>query len=184
MEFLALLLAAVEPTVADVAPVWTWRETLAALAIVFSAGALVISWVAYRQRVRYHPQPKMMLEWSERLDPDSGLFFRRAYIINRGDAVARHVIVNVAPSQTTPWTVIEAIEPGQSERLSIPVVDGVSWKQEAIGISYGRSGTPESYKFVTPVVSVSWIQVPLDGKPKVRKWTAPKTPDMRSGETT
>ena len=175
------LIAVVAP-VAPVPPAWTWRETLATLAIVFSAGALVVSWIAYRQRVRYHPQPKLMLEWSERIEPTSGLFFRRATIFNRGDAVARRVQVEVRPSETTPWHAVEEIEPGKSLTIRVPVVDGVKLTHGARGVSFDRVGAPENYRFVTPTVFVRWIQVPLDAKPRIAKWTAPKTPDLLAGD--
>lgn len=39
------------------------------VSLVIALVALVLSWKAYRQRERYNPQPKLIVEWKSRVDP-------------------------------------------------------------------------------------------------------------------
>jgi hypothetical protein len=165
---------------------WTISDSGTVAAVALSVLALLVSWLAYRQRARFHAQPKLVVEWGERLQPvDDGLFLRESVIVNHGDASARDLRVGVefTADKDRPWLIVDVLEPGHRTRLSVPVVDGVSQGEGAYGTIYQRIGDPATYRFVTPRVTLRWRQAPFGGK--IRKFTerAPHTPNMLDGET-
>ena len=154
----------------------------------FSAGALAISLLAllvslqsYRQRERYHPQPKLVVEWDRKLVPANGIFMRWGVLYNHGDAPARDVAIDVEYAITRdgqPWDQLLLLEPGAFHKFGVPVVDGVYQASGIVGSNMEREGSPESYRMVTPEVTFSWRQPPFDRKPRTMKEYPPKTPDL------
>lgn len=156
-----------------------WLFSVGALAI--SLFALLVSLQSYRQRERYHPQPKLVVEWEPKLVPANGIFMRWGYLYNHGDAPARDVEIRVEHAITRngkPWDQLLFIDPGGFHKFGIPVVDNVFQLPGAVGLHMDREGTPESYRMVTPEVTFSWRQPPFDRKPRTMKEHPPKTPDL------
>lgn len=166
---------------------WTISDYGTVAAITLSILALLLSWLAYRQRARYHSQPKLLVEWGEGVYPvNDGLMARDAVIVNHGDASARDLRVEVEYTSETdrPWLAADVLEPGQRIGLTVPVVDGVSQGEGAYGTIFLRHGDPATYKFVTPRVTMRWRQAPFGGKTQKLVERAPHTPDMLNGEST
>ena len=164
---------------------WEWQTIASVTALALSLAALLVSWAAYRQRVRYHPQPKLVLEWGERIEPRNGLFTRDLVIVNHGDAAARDVRVDFefADSKSKPWDVEDVLEPGKRMRINAPLVDRMHWGVGSLGRVLSRSGDPSDYRLVTPRVTVTWRQAPFDGRTHRSVARAPQTPNLLAGET-
>jgi hypothetical protein len=157
------------------------------IATLGSLAAIIISVVAYRQRIKYHPQPFLDVEWDTKLTPYSGIFVRYGQLFNHGDAPARDVRLSVTSGITKngePWMKQEIIQPSKFMNVIAPVVDRVTMGQGGIGLVFNREGDPADYKFVTPVLTVTWRQPPFEGKQHLKPFTAPHTPDLKNGETT
>lgn len=164
----------------------TVSDWVSVASAVVSVAAFAVSIVAIRQRARYHPQPSLEIEWSDRLEPVSGLFFRSATVRNHGDAPARDLTVTI-PTATRvgegDWFTENILEPGHSRTFRVPVVDGVSVGQGGTGAVYLREGAPDTYRLLTPSVVIRWRQVPFSAGPRKMTSRAPKTPDLLNGET-
>jgi len=173
----------------EVTPVqaaWTLSDSGTVAAFAISLVALLLSWFAYRQRVRFHAQPKLVFEWSKGLQPtNNGLFVREGSIVNHGDASARDLRVKAEfmVEGEFPWHRQDVLEPGGRIRLSLPVVDGVSQGFQGGVLVYERHADPTTYRFVTPRVTVRWRQAPFRGKQHQMTERAPHTPNLLKGES-
>lgn len=165
---------------------WTWQDTLAVAAVALSVLALIVSWVAYRQRVKYHPQPKLTNMWAQLLNESNGLYLRRGTIWNHGDAPARDLQLEVehVDNAGLVWNSRNVLEPGEHWSFTIPVVDGVSKHQYGRGWEYERHAPAETYRMVTPRVTVTWRQPPYSAGPKRMRIDPPRTPNVLAGEST
>ncbi|MEF3404033.1 hypothetical protein [Agromyces sp. CCNWLW203] len=164
---------------------WEWQNIASGVAFVVSLAALLVSWLAYRQRVRYHPQPKLVLEWGKEMRPRDGLFTRDLAIVNHGDAAARDVRVDFEDTESDdkPWDGKDVLEPGARMLIDAPLVDRMSWGEGGMGITWTRSGDPSDYKYVTPRATVKWRQAPFGGRQHRLVERGPTTPDLRAGTT-
>jgi hypothetical protein len=164
----------------------TTSDWIALGAAVVALGALWVSVAAFRQKARYHPQPKLIVSWSHRLEPSSGLFLRSATVTNHGDAPARDLTIEVPTARTEggqAWVSAQVLEPSQSWSTKVPVVDRVVKSPSVRGVSYERTGDPGDYAFITPTVVLRWRQPPFSGRRKHLRSRAPHTPNMLAGET-
>ena len=136
-----------------------------------SVVALVLSWLAYRQTARYHPQPKLVFEWDRELKMGS-LPAYRVFIANHGDAAARDLEFTV---QTTarypkPWEARMVLEPADSWVCDVPLVTGADWGEGSMGRVW--KGNEER---VSPLVTLTWRQAPFDGRKKRMQGRPPAT---------
>jgi hypothetical protein len=156
-------------------------------AVVVALAALVVSIAAFRQRARYHPQPKLVLVWEDKLRPiGNGLFGRAATIHNHGDAGARDLQLDVStgiPNTGGAWHRETVLEPGSEAHIIAPVINDVTTGYGSMGRVYNRQADPATYAFVTPTVTARWRQAPFGGKPREKRWRAPRTPNLKEGET-
>lgn len=158
---------------------WTWRDTFTATAVVLSTAALWVSWTAYRQRVRYHPQPKLVAEWSQSIDTASGLFFRELKLYNRGDAAARDVRIYVKGTVNNPdglWAQYELIDPAEFKTIRVPLVAGVRKGRGAYGVVYERDDETSTYSVGRPPVRIAWRQAPFGKVPRSLVEVPPQNP--------
>jgi hypothetical protein len=153
-----------------------------ALATLASIVALVFSVIAYRQRIKFHPQPHLVPEWSKRVDPSSGFFFRSCTLWNHGDAPARDLEITTdsgTSSDGSPWDKSVVLEPGKHFDFRVPLVDRVVQTVQAGLVHYDRSGDPGDYRTVTPTVTVTRLQPPFEGKRQSAQLRPPPTPDIK-----
>ena len=187
------MLTPVDPVAATLTPMsnavsdgsvwWTMSDSGTVAALAISVLALLLSWLSFRRQVGVHPQPKLVVEWSERLHPDdTGLLLREAFIVNHGDERARDLRVDIEFTAQSPWLRADVLEPAERLRLEVPVVDGVSWGEGSEGVAFQRHGDPTTYRFVTPRITMRWRQAPFRGKLHTSVELAPHTPNMLDGE--
>lgn len=151
---------------------------VAVAAFLLSLAAFILSIRAFRQRARYHPQPKLLIEWGD-VEPFGGLWVRSATLVNHGDAPARDIRIEVefAATSERPWESADVLNEGERFQFGAPVIDGVRHGWGAYGESYERDADPKTYRVVTPTVVVRWRQAPFDKEPKPLKLRAPETPN-------
>ncbi|MDR6866793.1 hypothetical protein J2Y69_001392 [Microbacterium resistens] len=144
---------------------WDWPGVVA---LAVSVLALGISWMAYRQRVRYHAQPKLVPSWERAELTHYEVPIRQLALTNYGDAVARDV-VSLVPSSARgrdPWEKKAEIAPGETWWVMVPLVAGVQWGEG--GMDRFFNVTSGDGKRVRPEVVVEWRQAPFRG-PKRRE---------------
>lgn len=151
---------------------------LSIAAIVLSGGSLIVAILALRQSARLRAQPKLVPRWAESIEPHNGLFVRFMTLYNYGDATASDIQVFVRYAAQAPWVSYDTIDPGGSERIAVPLVDGMTWRPGVQAATYQREGRDEPYKLVTPTVTVKWRQAPYGGRHKQLRRKAPKTPQL------
>lgn len=164
---------------------FTVNNLVAVGAGVVAIVSLFVSIAAYRQRARYHPQAKLVVEWGKGIEPLSGLFFRDCIVYNHGDAPARDFDAEVSTGEGLdgfPWMHKDVLEPGQNTRFRVPVVGSVVKEMRAGVVHYSHPGQAH-YKFETPVLKLKWRQPPFDRRPRRMRVKGPHTPNLLSGET-
>lgn len=146
-------------------------DWIAIAAVVVAVGALVLSWLAYRQTARYHPQPKLVFEWEEETSGPSVPAYRMR-IVNHGDAAARDLELYVATTARARglWDEHPVLAPGGSWRCVIPLVEGADWGRTSMGVRLTGGGPP-----VRPTVTLTWRQPPFAGPKKRLKGKPPSS---------
>lgn len=149
---------------------WDW-VAFAALGV--SVIALALSWLAYRQKVRYHPQPKLVFEWERELT-GAPIPLYRVWIYNHGDASATDLKFFVESTARYPLASDDriALAPGESWPCDVPLRAGAKWGEGAEGIMWSASEEP-----VRPRVRLTWRQAPFSGRPKSLTGQTPSSKD-------
>lgn len=143
-------------------------------ALVVSVAALLLSWLAYRQRARYHPQPKLVASWDRVASERDGVRTLGVVITNHGDASARDLEA-VVPSSArglAPWQSRIELAPGHGWGLVVPTQIGADWHDGArdpVFTLADRSG-----REARPLVVVYWRQSPFSGRKKRVTFRGPK----------
>lgn len=152
---------------------WTRGDLVALAALGLSIAAFVLSLVAFRQRIRYAPQPKLIIEWGKVYD-FYGIPLQRAVLVNHGDAAARDLRIEIEHTATNgePWQTMDALEPTGRVNFSAPLIDGVRVGWNANGQAYIRDGDGPRRR-VEPVVTLRWRQAPFANRPKVARERVP-----------
>lgn len=144
------------------------------LAIAISLAALVLSWLAFRQKARYHPQPKLVLEWDE-VTTARKFPMQRVHVADHGDAAARDLRLLVETTARYPrsWEDRVALEPGEFWICDIPLVDGLDWGYGGLGQTFIATG-PEP-RPVRPVARLTWRQPPFGGRVQSMRVRVPES---------
>jgi hypothetical protein len=141
-------------------------DWIAVAAVVVAVVALVLSWLAYRQTARYHPQPKLVFEWDGET-PGAPVPLARVWIANHGDAAATDLEFFVESTARHPkrWDERVRLAPGESWLCDVPLRENAERGEGGMG-TFWTAGD----KAVRPRVRLTWRQAPFAG-PK-RQMTA------------
>ncbi|MBT9608145.1 hypothetical protein [Microbacterium sp.] len=137
-------------------------DWIAVGAVGVSVVALALSWFAYRQTARYHPQPKLVLEWEGELRGVVVPLYR-VWIANHGDAAATDLefFVETAVRYPEAWDDRLRLEPGESWPCDVPLRDRAARGEGAEGtVWFGEE------REVRPRVLLTWRQAPFSGPKK------------------
>jgi len=142
---------------------WDWPG-VAAFGV--SLVALALSWLAYRQRVKYHPQPKLVANWDRPVLGHYAVKTRQVGITNFGDATARDLSLVVPHSarRQAPWKARAELAPGDTWVELLPMQTGADWREgtEGVMFSVADGGGQE----VRPEAVLSWRQAPFAKRKK------------------
>lgn len=159
---------------------WDWPG-LAALAV--SVVALVLSWLAYRQRIKYHAQPKLVASWERDPLGHYEVPVRQVRITNYGDAVARDLTVAIPSSARggAPWDKRVELLPGDTWSVMVPLVSGADWRQGGMQMTFRvvRGGGADE----RPKLVLAWRQSPFADRKRRLTVRAPRLVGSSSQET-
>lgn len=160
-------------------PVWTWPTiTTAAISVI----ALGLSIATFHQRIRYNPQPKLVLTWDGQIEQSNGVWYLRAWVRNYGDASARdlHVQVSTAHDKKTDWLARTVLEPDTDKfDIIVPVINDVSIEQH-LTFKLTFHGEPTAYQPVRPTVTIRWRQAPFKGRMRKMAVRAPRSAQLEA----
>ncbi|WP_251440124.1 hypothetical protein [Microbacterium sp. USTB-Y] len=138
-----------------------WRTLVAIGALVVSVMSFVLSWLAFRQRARYHPQPKLVEDWSQPTKLFGGVPLRQVALTNHGDASARDLTIAIGSSvrRSGRWDKRAELEPGETWTVMVPLATGVVRARGGMGTSYSiADGGGKPYR---PRLLIEWRQAPF-----------------------
>lgn len=144
------------------------------VALVVSALALGLSWMAYRQRVRYHPQPRLVPDWERPELSHYPVPVRQVGFTNHGDASARDVVAVVSSSarRRKAWDKKAELAPGETWWVMVPLVSEADWRHGGMGLSFSAL---EGSEAVRPEVVLEWRQAPFAARKRRRRFRGPRT---------
>jgi hypothetical protein len=136
--------------------------------------ALVLSWLAYRQRIKYHPQPRLVAEWERAALSHYEVPVRQVGITNYGDAVARDLVMTVPYSArgNSRWAKRSELSPGETWWVMVPMVSGADMIETGMGLKFVApegGGAPERVRAL-----VTWRQAPFADKRRRQRFAEPR----------
>lgn len=156
-------------------PGWTWPNVITAA---ISLVALFLSVATFRQRVRYHPQPRLDVLWPSAVRVSEGVPYLNVQIVNNGDSAARdvHLVANTLAKDSKLIDSTPVLEPGSGMNLIVPVIMGTKATSDfALRLEAPQSG----WQPVRPVLTVTWREAPFRRrKPRRLRQRSPKIPGI------
>ena len=143
------------------------------VALVVSVLALGLSWMAYRQRVRYHPQPRLEPSWERGSLTHHAIPVQQVGFTNHGDAAARDLVALVPSSARgdRAWLTRSELAPGQSWWINVPLVSGADWGDGPEGNVFIAA---EGDERVRPEVVLEWRQAPFAARKRRKRFRGPR----------